>query len=72
MTENIENLSAEFVTFCIEQYKKKHNLSGNAVFDLFDKLGVNEYLAEGYEVLHTQGKNWLMEDIEEFISNRTE
>lgn len=43
-----------FVAFCIEGYKNKHALSGEAVSRLFDEHGIKEYLAEHYDVLHTQ------------------
>ncbi len=56
-----------FVAFCIEGYKNKHALSGEAVSRLFDEHGIKEYLAEHYDVLHTQGMPWILEEIEEMI-----
>lgn len=56
-----------FVAFCIESYKNRHGLSGTAVSQLFDQYGVKEYLAANYDVLHTQGMQWLLEEIEEKI-----
>ena len=61
---------SDFVVFCIEYYKDKENLSGRDVYDLFDKYGVIDYLEKGYDVLHTQGKDWLMEDIDKYLENR--
>ncbi|MBQ8501295.1 MAG: DUF3791 domain-containing protein [Bacteroides sp.] len=45
---------AYFISFCIEQYKMRHHLSGNEVMQIFDKHHVTEYLADNFEVLHTQ------------------
>lgn len=61
-----------FLSFCIEQYKHIKNKDGSSVKDLFDKFGVSDYLIQNYEVLHTQGKQWLLDDIETFIKNREE
>jgi len=35
-----------------------------------DEYHVLDYLSEHYEVLHTQSRQWLMEDIDEFIKLR--
>ena len=59
---------AYFLSFCIEQYKHEYSLSGNEAMSLLNQYGVLEYLANHYEVLHTQSSQWLMEDIDEFIS----
>ena len=34
------------------------------------EYGVLEYLAEHWEILHTQGRQWIIEDIDEFIKAR--
>lgn len=67
-----QNEQAYFLTFCIEQYKHLKNMDGCSVKDLFDKFGVSDYLIQNYEVLHTQGRKWLLDDIDAFIKNREE
>jgi hypothetical protein len=37
---------------------------------LLSEYGVLEYLAEHWEILHTQGRQWIIEDIDEFIKAR--
>lgn len=37
---------------------------------IFAKYGVLDYLSEHFEVLHTQSRQWLLEDIDEFIEIR--
>jgi hypothetical protein len=37
---------------------------------LLSEYGVLEYLAERWEILHTQGRQWIIEDIDEFIKAR--
>lgn len=31
---------------------------------------VIDYLKEGFDVLHTQGKDWVIEDIDKYLENR--
>ena len=63
---------AYFLSFCIEQYGKKHQLNVDEVVSLFDRYEVFTYLEENFEVLHTQGYQWLMEEIDELIRIRKE
>lgn len=61
---------AYFVSFCIEQYKNAKHLTGAETLQLLDKYKVLDYLNEHYEILHTQSRQWILEDIEEFIKLR--
>ena len=56
-----------FVSFCIEQYKNYKHMAGREVVDLFDQYHITDYLYNHYDVLHTQGAQWLLEEIEEII-----
>ena len=51
-----------FISFCIEQYKKKNSMQGREVMELFDRYGVLQYLSEHFEILHTQSWQWIMEE----------
>ena len=62
---------AYFLSFCIEQYKESKGIRGSEAMALLSENGVLEYLAEHWEVLHTQGRQWIIEDIDEFIRVRT-
>lgn len=61
---------AYFLSFCTEQYKNEKHMLGSDTMDMLVKYGVLDYLAEHYEMLHTQSRQWLMEDIDEFIALR--
>ncbi len=61
---------ALFVAFCIEEYGAAKEMTGGQVLELFSKYGVIDYLSKHFEPLHTQGRQWLMEDIDEFIDIR--
>lgn len=68
---NKRNLDiAYFLSFCIEQYKKEKDVSGAEAVQTLKQYGVLEYLAEHFDVLHTQSKQWLLADIDEFIHIR--
>ncbi len=59
-----------FVAFCIEQYKAAKKMNGSKVAELFFSNGVSEYLSEHFDVLHTQSRQWLIEEIDEFLNKR--
>jgi len=59
-----------FVSFCAENYKKHRDMKGYEVMALFDKYHVTEYLYDNYDVLHTQGASWLMQEIDEFLKDK--
>lgn len=61
---------AYFLSFCMEQYKNKHKISGEEVATLFERHGVLSYLKDNFEVLHTQGHRWMMEEIDELIDKQ--
>ena len=63
---------AYFLSFCIEQYKHEKGMSGAETVRLLNKYGVLTYLSEHFDVLHTQGKQWILADIDEFIKIRKE
>ena len=65
-TDNI----SYFIAFCIEQYKTAKGFEGAEVAKLFFDKGVAEYLADNYEILHTQSHQWLIEEIDDFLNNR--
>ena len=60
------------LSFCMEQYKKEEGISGGGAAQRLQGYGVLEYLKEHFEVLHTQSKQWLLADIDEFIKLRKE
>ncbi len=68
--KNEQQNQALFVSFCIEQYAKAKKLATDAVASLFEQYGITEHFCEFYDVLHTQGNQWLIEEIDKMINNR--
>lgn len=68
---NKKNLDiAYFLSFCIEQYKEEKHLNGNEVANIFSQYGVLDYLEQHFEPLHSQSRQWILEDIDEYINLR--
>ena len=59
-----------FIILCIEEYKKQKNLSGKDVIALFNKYAVCDYIRSFYEVLHTTGTKYIVNDIDLYIKSR--
>jgi len=70
MTKSELQDKATFVSFCIEQYAKTKDMTTDDVVNLFEQYGIAEHFCQFYEVLHTQGGQWLVEEIDEMINRR--
>jgi len=60
----------QFKTFCFEMYKAEKNMTGFMTQELFEKYKVFEYLDTFYEVLHTTGAKYIINDIDLYIEAR--
>jgi len=69
MTENTIPL---FISFCIEQYKKSKSIPGKQAMELLSGTGVLDYLERNYEVIHTQSPQWILEEIEDYLSKHSD
>lgn len=66
MKQNIEkSRELEFAIFCIENIAAKLGVSAEKVYDaLTEKSDIlNDYIIPEYEILHTQGKEYIVDDI---------
>ena len=59
-----------FMVLCVEEYKNKKGLTGKEVMTLFNKYSVFEYIKDFYEVLHTTGVRYIVNDIDLYIKSR--
>ena len=59
----------EFVIFCIENLALKYGTDGFSVYQAIkDRSNIlYSYIVPGYDFLHTQDKDYILEDIEEVI-----
>ncbi|MDR0732799.1 MAG: DUF3791 domain-containing protein [Dysgonamonadaceae bacterium] len=58
-----------FLIFCIENYKNYTHRPTEEVLTLFSTRRVLRFLRENYDVLHTQGKEYIMEEIKGFLEH---
>lgn len=56
--------------FCLENYKTTKGISGKNALEDFKKHGVFVFISNNYEVLHTQGKNYILDEINHFMNKR--
>lgn len=68
MTKKHNDDVAYFIAFCIETYKNTTGLTGGEVSLLFSDTGLIEFLANNFEPLHTQSPQWIMEEINDYLS----
>jgi len=59
----------DFAVFCIENLAERLNKNGEDVYKLLtaDSNILDEYIFPAYEALHTQGKDYIVNDIVELI-----
>ena len=62
---------AYFIAFCVEAYKNAHGLSGAESSRILTDGGVTEFLASNYEPLHTQSPQFILSEIEEYLSTNS-
>lgn len=60
----------KFVIFCLESYKIDKQLSGAEALRDFEQYDVISYLEDGFEVLHTQGREYIVVDINDYIHRK--
>lgn len=55
----------EFAIFCIENVAQKLNTSAEDIYKAFTEKSdiLNGYIVPCYETLHTQGKDYIVDDI---------
>ena len=73
MKQNIEkSRELEFAIFSIENIAAKLGVRAEKVYDaLTEKSDIlNDYIIPEYEILHTQGKEYIVDDIIEVMKER--
>jgi hypothetical protein len=63
------NDNAEFIAYCIEEYKAAKGINGKEVITLFKKHDIIDYVITCYGALHTMGGLAIAEDIDSLIES---
>ena len=63
----------EFAVFCIENVAAALNRPSSAVYNALTQKShiLNQYIIPSYDVLHTQGKDYIVNDILEVMAERS-
>ncbi|SHI08608.1 DUF3791 domain-containing protein [Clostridium grantii] len=64
------NRSIDFTVFCLESYKRSHNITGKDALKIFNDNKVFDYIKSFYDVLHSTGQDYIVEDIDVYINSR--
>ena len=58
-----------FLAFCVEIYKSKKIMNGQEAYNYLLRTGAADFIIECCESLHTTGEEYIVDSIDEFISN---
>ena len=61
--------NAEFIAYCLEEYKAARGITGKDVIALFKKYNIIDYIVTCYGALHTMGGLAIAEDIDSLIED---
>ncbi len=55
----------EFTIFCIENVARRLRISAEKIYDALTQKSdiLNEYIVPNYEILHTQDKEYIVDDL---------
>ncbi len=60
----------KFVIYSIERYRQIKGLSGREVIRLFNEWQVLEFIREFFDLLHLNGDQCLVQDIDDYIARK--
>lgn len=61
----------EFVTYCIGNLSQRLGLTQTEVYNLLARSGIlTDYIVGAYDVLHTFGKEYLMDDLISYMREK--
>lgn len=67
----LEKKELTFVVFILHALGQRWNMTTPEVYDILNSTGIlDDYIIKCYDVLHTLGKEYLVEDITEFVREK--
>lgn len=67
----LEKKELTFVVFILHALDQHWNMTTLEVYDILNSTGIlDDYIIKCYDVLHTLGKEYLVEDITEFVREK--
>ena len=69
-TVEISREAFEFYVYTLEKYAISKRLSGLQALALFKEYQANEFLLKHYDLLHTQGTGYVIDEVQRYIDRR--
>lgn len=69
-SQEVSKEEFEFYTYCLENYAIRNQISGMRAWVIFKESSADEYVIENYDLLHTQGLEYVLDDIQRYINRR--
>ena len=67
----LEKKELTFVVFILHALGQHWNMTTPEVYEILNTTGIlDDYIIKCYDVLHTQGKEYLVEDITDFVKEK--
>lgn len=66
----VSNEAFEFFVYTLEKYAISKNMGGLQAMALFREYGADEFLLKHYDLLHTQGTGYVIDEVQRFIDRR--
>lgn len=70
MVLEVSRSAFEFYTYTLEKYALSKGISGFQALALFKEYGADEFLLKHYDLLHTQGTGYVLDELQRFIDRR--
>lgn len=70
MVFEVSRSAFEFYTYTLEKYALSKRISGLQALALFKEYGADEFLLKHYDLLHTQGTGYVLDELQRFIDRR--
>lgn len=66
----VSSESFEFFVYTLEKYAISKRISGLQALALFKEFDADEFLLNHYDLLHTQGTGYVIDEVQRFIDRR--
>jgi len=70
VTRTVDREAFEFYTYCLEKYALAKGITGLQALALFKRYEADDYLIDHYDLLHTQGTGYVIDEIDRYIQRR--
>ena len=70
IVHEVSKVEFEFFIYMLEKYALSNGMGGLQALALFKEYDADEFLLNNYDLLHTQGTGYVIDEIDRFIQRR--